>query len=80
MTDRSRLRWRCRRGTKELDIMLMRFFDRHFDELSLPERVSFEKVLAAQDPELTDWLFGRSNPPEDALTDIVERIRNTPHI
>ncbi len=80
MTDRSRLRWRCRRGTKELDIMLMRFFDRHFDDLTLPERKSFEKVLEAQDPELTDWLFGRSSPHESALTDIVERIRNTPHV
>jgi len=60
--------------------MLMRFFDRHFDQLTLPERVSFERVLEAQDPELTDWLFGRAKPSESALDDIVQRIRDTPHI
>jgi len=59
--------------------MLMRFFDQHYDAMTLPDRVTFTKVLEAQDPELQDWLFGRATPDQPQLAAMVQRIRETPH-
>ena len=76
--DLNRLRWRCRRGTQELDILLMRFFDASFSALAQDEQDDFERLLANQDPDLQDWLFGRAAPEDPRMVHIVERIRSTP--
>lgn len=40
---RARIRWQCRRGMLEIDAILLPFFDKHFDALSDPEKISFER-------------------------------------
>lgn len=76
---RSKLRWRCRRGMVELDIMLMRYFDRNVDNMKDPEIVQFEALLSTQDPLLAQWLFGRSEPEDKSLGSLVQRIRRCGH-
>ncbi|MFM7626973.1 MAG: succinate dehydrogenase assembly factor 2, partial [Gammaproteobacteria bacterium] len=51
-TDRGRLRWRCRRGMKELDVMLVRWLDGPGQSASSAEMVHFDRLLDLPDPEL----------------------------
>ncbi len=75
MTDRARLRWRCRRGTKELDSLLAGFLERHFETLAAADRVAFEALLEQSDDLLLDWLLGRARPEREDWRRLVERIR-----
>ena len=53
---KSQVRWRCRRGLKELDIILLGFFDRCYEQLSLQEKLSLQFLLLESDPVLQKWL------------------------
>jgi len=68
------LRWRCRRGMKELDVVLERWLEAGCpgaDESSLP---ALDRLLAAPDPELAGWLFGPERPADPVLRAIVDAI------
>ncbi|MBX2837763.1 MAG: succinate dehydrogenase assembly factor 2 [Gammaproteobacteria bacterium] len=69
-----KLLWRCRRGTKELDILLTRFVEQKYALLSDREKSNFDLLLETQDPLLTEWLCFDTVPPEK-LAPIVEQIR-----
>ena len=72
-TEYSRLWWRCRRGTRELDFLLSGFLQAEYESLS-PEQVgSFKALLAVQDPVIMDWLMGVVLPPPE-LRPMVEKI------
>ncbi len=76
MSQASKLRWRCRRGTKELDVMLERFLDRHYPDLDEAGQAAFERLLEEEDDRLIDWLLSdRERPTDGPLADIVARIR-----
>ena len=45
----SKIRWRCRRGTKELDHLLLSYFEGHYQDTNESERTSFEAMLSLQD-------------------------------
>lgn len=76
-TEQARLRWRCRRGTRELDTLLARYLAHRHGEAPAAERALFERLLDRQDPELFDWLTGRT-PPAPEFAGLVERIRQQP--
>ena len=69
------VRWRCRRGMKELDFMLNRYVDRHWDSDSAEQRELLWKLLACEDDQLWDWLSGRIPCSDGALSGLVQRIR-----
>ena len=77
MDDRrmERLRWRCRRGLLELDVVLKNFLDRDYQTLLPAERELFDKLLAIPDNTLWAYLQGSENPPEIELRQIVSKIR-----
>ena len=50
--DGKRLCWRCRRGTRELDLLLSRYLENDYDRARPEERAAFEKLLELPDPEL----------------------------
>lgn len=58
-----RLRWRCRRGMRELDVLLVGYLDRHYRGADDLERAAFESLLELPDPTLADLCFGRLDPP-----------------
>jgi antitoxin CptB len=60
---RRRLRWRARRGLLENDWILSRFLERHGDQLTREEMVSFEALLDLSENELLDLLLARSDVP-----------------
>jgi antitoxin CptB len=57
IVDRGQVRWHCRRGMKELDVLLQRWLDRRYDAASSDERASFEAFLELPDPELARYLL-----------------------
>ena len=71
----ARLRWRCRRGMRELDSLLLRFVDAEAVRLSEAELVTFEGILELPDPVLHSYLLGRSAPADAATVVLIERIR-----
>ena len=62
MAEFDRIRWRCRRGLLELDIVLQRFLERRFDGLEPNDRRLFDELLDAPDNDLLDMALGRAEP------------------
>lgn len=76
MTLVRRLRWRCRRGTREMDLILDRFLTAAGDTLDEDEARDLERLLGQSDQDLLDWVARRSAPPDLALAALVDRIRS----
>ena len=75
----ARIRWRARRGTRELDILLARYLDARLDTLDERGLALLERLLATQDPELQAWLTGSAVPGDEDLAHLVDEIRSAPH-
>ena len=60
--DTSRLRWRCRRGMLELDLVLQSFLSSSFSSLSVDDQARFELLLELPDPDLCAYLLRRDEP------------------
>ena len=71
--DLGRLRWRCRRGMKELDILLARYVERHFCGASSREQDAFRRLLETQDATLHAYCLGSERPPPEFAA-LIERI------
>ncbi|MCC7258033.1 MAG: succinate dehydrogenase assembly factor 2 [Gammaproteobacteria bacterium] len=72
--DLRRLRWRCRRGMRELDALLMRFVDEDYARLTPGERAAFENLLGLPDPEILALLTGQGRSDDPVMDAIVSRI------
>ena len=70
-----RLRWRCRRGLLELDIVLGRYLDRHAAQLHGEELERLAELLDMPDNDLWDVVSGRSEQFDPRLKGIVARLR-----
>ncbi|MEP6548630.1 MAG: succinate dehydrogenase assembly factor 2 [Gammaproteobacteria bacterium] len=68
-----KLRWRCRRGMKELDVLLERYMDERFCGASQAEQQAFKRLLETQDPVLYGYCLGSEPPPPQFLA-LIERI------
>jgi antitoxin CptB len=68
-----KLRWRCRRGMKELDILLTRYVDKRFRSASGPEQEAFRRLLETQDALLFAYCLGSERPPPEFAA-LIERI------
>jgi len=62
MAEFDRIRWRCRRGLLELDLVLQRFLERRFERLDPNDRRLFDELLDAPDNDLLDMALGRAEP------------------
>jgi antitoxin CptB len=69
-----KLRWRCRRGMRELDVVLVRYLERDFAGASSSERDAFRALLDLPDPELFGYLVGRERPQNPDWRDVLARL------
>ena len=53
------LRWRCRRGMRELDAALCAYLDHHYKDADDAEKQIFHELLALPDPELMQYVVKR---------------------
>lgn len=68
------LRWRCRRGMRELDVLLLRYLDEAFPLASAADRQAFEQLLSWQDPDIVDLLAGRVTTEDSGLRHVVKQL------
>jgi len=73
--DPARLRWACRRGMLELDVLLSKFLDQAYPKLTAAEQVLFAKLLSCQDTELFHWFLGQGAPEDPGLASMVDKVR-----
>jgi len=71
----ARLRWQCRRGTKELDLLLQRYLETGYLPADGEEKVLFIKLLELEDDELLAVLMGELEVEAGELKFLVEKIR-----
>ena len=69
-----KIRWKCRRGMLELDMIFEKFFHEKFNCLSDEEKALFDRFLDHPDPQLYDWLLGHERPEDPNDRRIVDRI------
>jgi antitoxin CptB len=77
LAEAGRLRWRCRRGMKELDILLTRYLDERYGAAPAEEQEAFRHLLESQDPLIFAYFLGQERPPEH-LVDLIQRITANP--
>lgn len=75
MSEGDRLRWRCRRGMRELDVLLTRYLEDYYPDASGIEQSAFRRLLDAPDPELFSLLMGRTEAQSDPERAVVRRMR-----
>lgn len=64
MAEMDRIRWHCRRGLLELDLVLSKFLENHFETLSGEQREVFVRLLDYPDNDLWDFVTGKQAPPD----------------
>ena len=69
------LRWQCRRGMLELDYVLERYLETHYEAADDAEQARFRDLLTAQDPELQTWLLNGLPHPDPAFQPLIAKIR-----
>jgi len=75
VSDRDRIRWQCRRGLLELDLILQRFLEQRFDGLTPAEVETFKLLLAYDDNDLLDLVMCRAEPVDTRVTGMLEMLR-----
>jgi antitoxin CptB len=75
--DLRRLRWRCRRGLLENDLVLERFLDRHAATLDEGELAALNELLELPDPELWDLVSGQRECDDQHLAAVLALLRET---
>ena len=64
---------------RELDVLLIGFFERDFDLLSAVEKDTFRAVLSLPDPDLQAYLIGGHASGDPTLDSMLKRIRTSLH-
>lgn len=75
MSEADRLRWRCRRGMLELDLILLRFLEADYPGLPAAEQKAFEALLEWQDDALLAAISAGGTPVEPRFARLIRRLR-----
>lgn len=75
--ERSRLLWRCRRGIREMDIVLQEFLNQSYDMLNDADKSSFSQLLNEADLDILNWIMEKDEPRNDGLKNIITLIRQS---
>lgn len=70
-----RLRWQCRRGMLELDLLLGAFLDQSYLNLSAADQGLFEQLLTYSDQDLYRYLIKQQFMEDQAMQSLIERVR-----
>ena len=75
----SKLRWRCRRGLLENDLLIERFFDRYAAALTVRQGRALGELMDLADNDLLDLLLRRRDPAGEQdrpdLREVLEMLR-----
>lgn len=71
----SRIYWRCRRGIREVEDLLLAFVDARYASLSEQERRTFARLLDYPDQILFEYTLGQVIPRDRTLARLLSKIR-----
>ena len=71
----NRLRWKCRRGMLELDLVLQQFLERDYAALDQLSQQAFEALLESGDEELWAIINGEASSSVPECATVVSRLR-----
>jgi len=77
---RSRLLWRCRRGIREMDILLQGYLEIHYNDATESEQKAFEALLDEDDLDILSWIMQKTSVDEKyvgIITTIRESAENS---
>lgn len=72
LKDKRRLRWACRRGMLELDVLFLPFVEEAYDELSEAQKEVFRRLITCDDPDLFAWFMGHQTCEDEELDAMVK--------
>lgn len=75
MNSAGQLRWWCRRGALELDLLLEKYLDFCFEAAGFEEQSAFIELLKLEDAQLLSYLMGDMTPEAEDLAGIVRKIK-----
>lgn len=70
------LKWRCRRGMRELDVLLERYLEERYPSAPAAEQQAFAALLEAPDPQLFAYVVQREVPDDPEWAHVIARLRN----
>ena len=70
----ARLRWRCRRGMRELDMLLLGYLEQHYASASADQQQAFRRLLSTPDPDILALLTGKLQTDDSQLSDVIQRL------
>lgn len=70
----ARLRWRCRRGMRELDMLLLNYVDSRYSLAEATEQSAFRRLLTTPDPDILALLTGKAETDDDDLRRVIQRL------
>lgn len=71
-----RLRWQCRRGMLELDVILLPFMEQSLPSQPDAVQADFVHLLQHSDLQLFRWLMRGESPADPALAALITLIRD----
>jgi len=74
-TEYSKLKWRCRRGMLELDILLNTYLDKNYNTMSTQQGAVFSEVLDYPDQVLFDLLLGNMQSSDANVSRLISEIQ-----
>ena len=74
----SRLRWRCRRGMRELDMLLLNYVESYYPVAVEAEQAAFCHLLTMPDPDILALLTGRMLADDEHLRHVIQRLLERP--
>lgn len=70
----AQLRWRCRRGMRELDVVLERYLEQRYASAPIAEQQAFEALLDLPDPQLLAYVMRREEPTDSGWVDVIAKL------
>ena len=74
----ARVRWACRRGMLELDVLFQPFVEKHYETMSNADKTVFVELLECEDPELFAWFMGHEVCNNPQFAEMIVRVRGRP--
>ena len=78
MSEMPRLRWLCRRGMKELDVVMLRYLENSYESATAAEQERFRELLQMPDPDLYNLLLGREVMVDPDMAGFLRQLRIGP--
>ncbi len=75
LSEPAKIKWACRRGMLELDVLLNNFLERDYNNLNNEDKRLFIELLELPDPELFGLLMQKLAPVDERQAQLISRIR-----